>query len=336
MRSNGSAGGPQSVRMSLCARRAVWIVVVASTLGIACEPAKPSVYPGKSVIGDDANDTVAIHAPPVQDVQIGVEGDSYADTDPSALTDYRSTLDPYGTWVDDPNYGTVWVPNADQVGSDFTPYVSAGHWTYDDEDDYVWISDYAWGWAPFHYGRWVWTAGRKWAWVAGRTYAGAWVSWRVGDNEYGYVGWAPKPPNWVWRGGVAVGLGFVPWAPFVFSPRSDILAPVIATHIIGGDRAAAVAVHTRSYFHATPILAGFHPLTLPNTHGPSPATLGIDAGQVMRPSGAEPGLSRARQYARPSTAVPLGAHRAVPHVVRAAPIVMPREQTEPRGGGRRR
>src|SRR3984957_14695181 len=150
MRSNGSAGGPQSVRMSLCARRAVWIVVVASTLGIACEPAEPSVYPGKSVIGDDANDTVAIHAPPVQDVQIGVEGDSYADTDPSALTDYRSTLDPYGTWVDDPNYGTVWVPNADQVGSDFTPYVSAGHWTYDDEDDYVWISDYAWGWAPFH------------------------------------------------------------------------------------------------------------------------------------------------------------------------------------------
>ena len=38
------------------------------------------------------------------------------------------------------------------VGADFTPYVSAGHWTYD--DDYVWVSDYDWGWLAFHFGRW--------------------------------------------------------------------------------------------------------------------------------------------------------------------------------------
>jgi hypothetical protein len=158
-------------------------------------------------------------------VQIGVDGDAYADTDPSALTDYRSTLDPYGTWVEDPTYGTVWVPNSDQVGSDFTPYVSAGHWVYDDNDDYVWMSDYGWGWVPFHYGRWVWTGSRDWAWVAGRTYAGAWVSWRVGERDGGYVGWAPRPPNWIWRHGVAQELGVVPWTPFVFSPREERSSP---------------------------------------------------------------------------------------------------------------
>src|SRR5580700_2672174 len=48
------------------------------------------------VVGDDANDRIATNAPPAEEVQIGVEGDSYADTDPSAMTDYRSTLDPYG------------------------------------------------------------------------------------------------------------------------------------------------------------------------------------------------------------------------------------------------
>ena len=56
-------------------------------------------------------------APPAQDVQIGVDGDTYADTDPSALTDFRSTLDPYGSWVDDPTYGTLWVQVAVEVGA---------------------------------------------------------------------------------------------------------------------------------------------------------------------------------------------------------------------------
>jgi hypothetical protein len=94
------------------------------------------------------------------EVAIGGSQDSqvdYSDTDPSALTDFHSTLDPYGTWVDDPTYGTVWVPSSGVVGADFTPYVSAGHWVYDDE--YIWVSDYSWGWAPFHYGRWTYMGG---------------------------------------------------------------------------------------------------------------------------------------------------------------------------------
>lgn len=46
--------------------------------------------------------------------------------DPRALTDFRAPLEPYGTWVDDGTYGTVWVPRADVVGSDFAPSGSYG------------------------------------------------------------------------------------------------------------------------------------------------------------------------------------------------------------------
>src|SRR5260221_1504162 len=58
-----------------------------------------------------------------------VEGeavDDSADMDPAALSDFREPLVPYGTWVDDPTYGTVWVPSAEVVGPDFVPYFTAG------------------------------------------------------------------------------------------------------------------------------------------------------------------------------------------------------------------
>jgi len=104
-------------------------------------------------------------------------------------------LDPYGNWVEDEKYGTVWVPNRDAVGEDFAPYVSAGHWALTEDGDWSWQSDYPFGGVVFHYGRWVWVPGTGWAWVAGRRYANAWVSWRVPTDNYAYVGWAPMPPG---------------------------------------------------------------------------------------------------------------------------------------------
>src|SRR6516225_4250247 len=50
---------------------------------------------------------------------IGEDPDSYEDNDPSALTDFRATLAPYGTWTDDSTYGTVWAPSPTVVGADF-------------------------------------------------------------------------------------------------------------------------------------------------------------------------------------------------------------------------
>ncbi len=270
--------------------------------------------------GSEAGANPLDEAPPAQDVPIPVQGDSYADTDPSALTDYRATLDPHGSWVDDPTYGTVWVPSPDETGADFTPYVSAGHWAYG--DDYVWVSDFEWGWAPFHYGRWVWTAGRRWAWIAGREYAGAWVSWRVGDDANPYVGWAPVPPVWVWRNGMAVGVALKPWVPYSFCPRTEIFAASVSTRVVSGELAASVAAHTRPFTVAGTSTSA-HPFSQGIMHGPPPESLGVDGAHVVRPGPSDRGIAHALQFARPSTAQPLGARPPVAHVVRSRPIVMP-------------
>ena len=116
--------------------------------------------------------------------QVDYEYDYAADTDPAAVSDFEGQLAPYGAWVHDSRYGYVWVPDSVVVGRDFAPYRTAGRWAVTDEGDWVWISDYDWGYIPFHYGRWVWIPARGWAWVPGRVYAPAWVEWRVGEPGY--------------------------------------------------------------------------------------------------------------------------------------------------------
>lgn len=258
--------------------------------------------------------------------------DAYADTDPSALSDFRPALDPYGTWVDDPSYGQVWTPNADQAGPGFQPYETSGSWDYVD-NDYVWVSDFAWGWVCFHYGRWALSAGR-WVWIPGRDYAGAWVSWRVGDDVYGYLGWAPMAPSWGWLGGTATPLGFSTPEPWAFSAYGDVLQPNTASHVATGSTATAAASHSRPYVPAQPTVNAS-----PAPHGPPPATLGVDVSRLALPA-LSAREQRARQLARPSTAQPLGWHAPARHVVRSAPrsLVVPRGGVagEARGGGRGR
>ena len=255
-----------------------------------------------------------------QEVVVGAEDDEYVDTDATALTEFRTTLDPYGVWVDDGTYGTVWVPSEAVVGGDFAPYVSSGHWSY--ADDYVWVSDYDWGWAPFHYGRWVYITGRGWAWIPGRTYAGAWVSWRVGQSGYGYVGWGPMAPTWYWRGGVAVGLAYYPPTPYTFCATGDLFHPAIRGRVLAGPQVQTVATGTRPWVPASPGVGGGAggPGRAPATpqvggpkvgpggriFGPSPATLGLQPQAVVPPPPSEKGLLRAQAFARPSTAIQAG------------------------------
>jgi hypothetical protein len=115
---------------------------------------------------------------------------------------FDETLSPYGDWVDVD--GTrAWHPSPSVVGEDFQPYATGGQWVY---SDYGWYfqSDYPWGWAPFHYGRWAMDVNYGWIWVPGTVWAPAWVDWRIGG---GYVGWAPLPP---------IGWSVVvqPWRPY--------------------------------------------------------------------------------------------------------------------------
>jgi hypothetical protein len=251
-----------------------------------------------------------------QEVNVGADGgDAYADTDPGALTDFRATLDPHGTWVDDPTYGQIWVPNGDEVGPNFAPYVSEGSWAYD--DDYTWVSNYEWGWVPFHYGRWAWT-GASWGWIPGRVYSGAWVNWRVGSEGYGYLGWGPMAPAFGWRNGVAFGLGAAIVSrpgPMVFVGRDDLFAPRIGSRVIVGARMASVAAETRPYVRAEPVMAG-HPVAQGVMHGPAPGFLGIQASAIVHGDPRNPNVGRARAFARPSSALALGAHAPRAHTVR--------------------
>ena len=107
----------------------------------------------------------------------------------SYATFYRK-LDPYGDWMETSDYGYVFQPRAAAQSHAWRPYTN-GHWVYTDAG-WTWISDEQFGWATYHYGRWIRLRSVGWVWVPGEQWAPAWVSWRKGDD---FVGWAPLPPE---------------------------------------------------------------------------------------------------------------------------------------------
>jgi hypothetical protein len=218
------------------------------------------------------------------------------ETDPSALTDFREPLAQHGTWIEHETYGTVWVPANAEVGDDFAPYQTAGHWEMTDEGEWLWVSYYDWGYIPFHYGRWVWISGTGWAWIPGRVYAPAWVVWRVGYA--GYIGWAPMPPAYYWDGGFAVALWVVPPAAFVFCPTTYVYYHDVHHYVVHDHATVRVAAAgTRNYKPASP--GGG---TAPRAYRPAQPSLG-DAGISPRSAEKARGQhdARARAYARRST-----------------------------------
>jgi hypothetical protein len=104
-------------------------------------------------------------------------------------------LDSYGSWRVVPNYGVVWVPTT--VVADWAPY-RYGHWTWIEPWGWTWVDDAPWGFAPFHYGRWV-VVGRSWAWVPGPVHV----------RPY----YAPALVAWIGGVGISIGGGGVGWFP---------------------------------------------------------------------------------------------------------------------------
>ncbi len=112
-------------------------------------------------------------------------------------------LDRHGRWETHPEYGALWFPLA--VAIDWAPY-RWGRWTWVRPWGWTWVDEAPWGFAPFHYGRWVHWHGR-WAWSPGAyvsrpVYAPALVAW-VGGGGWGLsvqiggprVGWVPLAPR---------------------------------------------------------------------------------------------------------------------------------------------
>ncbi|MEI6234989.1 MAG: DUF6600 domain-containing protein [Planctomycetota bacterium] len=117
----------------------------------------------------------------------------------ASIGTFYQALAPYGSWVRI-NDAWYWRPTACVTDPNWRPYCDRGHWVWTD-NNWFWHSDYSWGWAPFHYGRWMSTDGYGWLWMPDTCWSPAWVSWRECDGHYG---WAPLPCSARYD----VGLGF--------------------------------------------------------------------------------------------------------------------------------
>src|SRR5690606_11908913 len=157
---------------------------------------------------------------------------SAAPEDAPDFEDFRHGLSPYGRWVQTPEYGLVWVPDASIQVAGWRPYLH-GQWVWT-RYGWTWVSDEPFGWATYHYGRWGFRVGLGWFWVPGYVWGPAWVVWRRGPDV---IGWAPLYPGHVW-----VGVGYpVHVDHWVFVRHAHFHAHPIHRHW----------VHHHHHFHHT-------------------------------------------------------------------------------------
>ncbi len=159
-----------------------------------------------------ATDQTATAEAPTVEPPLTPTEEAAVDQSPNASYSYfYDSLAPYGNWVNIAGYGPCWQPTVVVANSNWQPYCDRGHWSYTD-CGWVWVSDYSWGWAPFHYGRWFRNNHFGWCWAPDTVWGPAWVSWRYSDA---YCGWAALPPTACYRPGFgftyfgrSVGFGF--------------------------------------------------------------------------------------------------------------------------------
>ena len=110
-------------------------------------------------------------------------------------------LNRHGNWEVAVEYGNVWIPTG--VAAGWEPYRD-GRWVWTRQWGWSWVDNAPWGFAPFHYGRWIQHRGR-WAWAPGRfeprpAYSPALVAW-VGGPQVSVgvtIGGTRRPPQTGW------------------------------------------------------------------------------------------------------------------------------------------
>src|SRR5579863_242916 len=176
------------------------------------------------------------------------------------------SLDPYGQWQNDPNYGQVWVPS-EPPG--WAPYQN-GRWVDEDYYGWTWVSADPWGWAPYHYGGWF-MGPWGWAWWPGGIGAHYWRPALVG-----FFGWGP---------GLGVGFGFghmgwVPLGPF------ERFHPWYGAGVVAGARAGFVSLGVANTFRNARVNGAISSMRA-NEFGRG----AVSAANMTRPTGAD--LARA-------------------------------------------
>jgi len=163
---------------------------------------------------------------------------------------FYDSLAPYGNWVNLSGYGWCWQPTVAVVNVGWQPYCDRGRWVYSNHGWY-WNSDYSWGWAAFHYGRWHRHGSYGWMWVPGTVWGPSWVSWRYNNA---YCGWAPLPPAAHYRSGfgftynggsVSVGFDFgLSYAHYSYVPASSFCARTPKHYVVPAHHARTVHNNT--------------------------------------------------------------------------------------------
>lgn len=114
----------------------------------------------------------------------------------------HEVLESYGNWRTTSEYGPLWSPSVVPAG--WAPYRD-GRWTWIAPWGWTWVDHAPWGYAPSHYGRWIFYE-QRWYWTPGgvttrSVWAPAlvgWVGgsgWQVTGNSGPAVAWFPLAPR---------------------------------------------------------------------------------------------------------------------------------------------
>lgn len=253
------------------------------------------------------------------------------------------SLDAYGRWENDPQYGALWVPRAVVPG--WAPY-RYGHWAWIRPWGWTWVDDAPWGFAPFHYGRWIYR-GSLWCWVPGHwvarpVYAPALVAWvgaplggvSVSVNIGPSVGWFPLAPrevfvppyrvtpNYVRSVNVTQVTNITNVTQIVNSPNTVVQQ----THYVNrGVPAAVTVVPVKVVSGRQPVAPARVHLTDPNPAVPAQRRMALESSAQVSAVAPVP----APAPAKPPVAVPSG---AAPVAVPPAPVAQPRPAPPPAAG----
>jgi hypothetical protein len=200
-----------------------------------------SPAPAETVIEESNTDSV-----------VADDTESRAETRSSAAYGmFYEKLEDEGDWRETETYGYVWQPRVAEQSREWRPYTE-GSWAYSDAG-WTWVSNESFGWATYHYGRWVRLRRVGWVWVPGDQWAPAWVSWRTNQD---YVGWAPLPPE----ARFDRRQGIQNWADsyydigpeqYAFVPSAEFGSEHIRRAVVPAERNLSIVVDTRNVTRIT-------------------------------------------------------------------------------------
>lgn len=144
---------------------------------------------------------------------------------PDELDPYADELNRNGEWVYDESEGNVYVP---RVANDWAPY-TYGRWVFT-LYGWTWVADEPWGFVTSHYGRWGYSANIGWHWMPRAGFSGAWVGWSSPAGSWSNtIGWCalgyndrPVGSFGYGTGGRAAARGDARGRGWTFANRSDL------------------------------------------------------------------------------------------------------------------